>query len=177
MRTIRTRVFVLALAALLPAAGYAAGVVELMRYLPDRETVTEGDAVKAAAVLLGERQHVMELAPCEARLRSHGVLDAGDSYKPTRTLHKGFASMVFARTMGLKGGWAGRLSGKLGPRLAYNELEFMNLVPPLGAADQMTGGELLALMKHAQDHMRAEAENQKTIRDYQAKKKARRDSH
>ena len=164
----------LALAILMPVAAQAAGVQALMRYLPPRETVTEAEAVKAAAVLVGERQNAMDLAPCEARLREAKILTVNDSYDPTRTLRKGFASMLFARGMGLRGGWAGRLSGKLGPRLAYKELEFMNMVPPMGTQDLMTGAELLALLRLAQDHLRSEAAEKQSIRDYRTKETARR---
>lgn len=174
MRTFLLTMSGVVMAALLPAAAHAAGVLDLMRYLPSRETVTEADAVKTAAVLLGERKQAMELAPCEVRLRAAKVLTPDDSYDPDRSLRKGFASMLFARGMGLKGGWAGRLTGRLGPRLAYKELEFLKLVPPLGTQDLMTGAELLALLKHAQDHTRAEALEKQNIRAFRKKEKKRR---
>lgn len=174
MRIFRITTACLLLAALAPVVAHAAGVMELLRYLPPRETVTEADAVKAAAVLLGERAGAMDTARCEARLREKNVLGASDSYNPTRPLKKGFACMLFARGMGLKGGWAGRLSGgRLGPRLAYKELQFLDMIPPLGEGDSMTGGELVALLKHAQDHIKEEGLEHAARHEYRKKKKER----
>ena len=149
-----------------PVAVQAAGVLDLMRSLPDKETVTEADAVKAAAVLVGERQHATDVAACETRLRERGILDAGDSYTAARKCNKGFASMLFARGMGLKGGWAARLTGKMGPRLAYKELAFLDIVPPMGERDLLTGGELLAMLKLSQDYVRGEQLQKQGKKDY-----------
>lgn len=166
------------MAAFVPVCGFAGGVIELMRDLTPKETVYEGDAVKACAVLLGERQNATDLAACEARLRAKGALDVNDSYSPHRVLRKGFAAMVFARSMDLKGGWAARLSslsgGKMGPRIAYKELEFRNMVPPLGTQDLMTGDELLSLLKISQAYVRQEAANKQQVRDFRTKEKNRR---
>lgn len=174
MRLLKVTVFGLILAAIGPGTAMAAGASELMRSLPPRESVTEADAVKTAAVLLGERQQAMNLAACEKRLRDADVLTVDDAYEPNRPLRKGFASMVIARGLGLKGGWAGRIAGRLGPRLAYKELEFLGMVPPMGVQDLMTGAELLGLLIHAQEHMRAEVVNKKTIQDFKTNEKARR---
>lgn len=166
------------MAAMMPAIGFAGGVLELMRDLTPKETVHEGDAVKACAVLLGERQNATDLAACEARLRDRGVLTVTDSYSPHRVLRKGFAAMVFARGMNLKGGWAARLSslsgGKMGPRVAYKELEFRNMLPPMGTQDLMTGDELLALLKISQAYVRQEEANKQQVRDFRTKEKNRR---
>lgn len=178
MRILRSTVFGLAMAALLPAISHAAGVLELLRDVTPKETVFEGDAVKACAVLLGERQNATDLAACEARLRDRGVLTATDSYSPHRVLRKGFAAMVFARGMGLKGGWVARLSslsgGKMGPRAAYKELEFRNMVPPMGTQDLMTGGELVSLLKLSQNYVRQEAAEKQEVRNFRTAEKNRR---
>lgn len=171
MRSIRYVAVALALTALVPVAH--AGVQEFLRGLPDLETVTEADAVKAAAVLVGERAHAEELAPCEARVRERGMLDPGDAFHPERKCHKGFAAMLFARGMKLKGGWAARLAGKLGPRLAYKELSFMNILPPMGERDVMTGAELLACLQLSQAYLHDRALERASVKDYRAKRHAR----
>jgi len=161
---------VLALSAGLAGSVRASGVLDLMRALPPKESVTEADAVEAAAVLVGERAKATDPAACEARLRAQGILDPGDPYRPDRKCNKGFASMLFARGMKLKGGWAGRLTGKLGPRLAYKELAFLEIVPPIGERDAITGGELLSMLKLSQDYLRGEAQQKAALADYRKKR-------
>ena len=174
MKSLRNLLSCLLALALVPVSAPAAGVQELMRSLPPKETVTEAEAVKSAAVLLGERAQAMNLAACEARLRERHVLLETDKYDSKRTLTKGFAAMLFARGMGLKGGWAARLSRTpMGPRLAYKELEFLNMVPAMGTSDIMTGGELLSLLKLAQDHVRTEANEKLAKAEYKKKQKER----
>jgi hypothetical protein len=171
MRSIPLAVVALALSALVPVAH--AGVQEFLRRLPDLEVITEADAVKAAAVLVGERAHAEELAACEARVRSRGMLDPGDAFHPESKCHKGFAAMLFARGMGLKGGWASRLAGKMGPRLAYKELSFMNILPPMGERDLMTGAELLACLQLSQAYLHDRELERASVKDYRKKRHAR----
>jgi hypothetical protein len=151
----------------------AAGTADFVRSLPPKETATEADAVRSAAIFLGEREGADDSAACEARVRDARLLKDGEAYEPGRLLRKGFAAMLFARGMGLKGGWLGRLSKKLGPRTAYKELEFLDMVPPMGEGDPMTGSELLALLKLSQDHMKSEAAEKAHVKEYRQRRRER----
>ena len=118
-----------------------------------RETVTEAAAVQAVAILAGERQDAGDPAACAARLLTCGYLTGRDSYDPGRRLQKGFAALLFVRAMKLRGGLSARILG-WGRLTAYRELEFRELVPPYGAANPMTGAELVSLYRLADEYVR-----------------------
>lgn len=156
-----------------PALALALGAGAFLRELPPLERLTEAHAVRAAAILAGQRDHVEDLAACEARLKDGGHLRWRDPYEPARALKKGFASLLFARVLGLKGGWAARVAG-MGPRLSYKELEFLDLVPPMGPRDLMTGSELFALIRNSQDFMKARERQRAGAKEFHRNRIARR---
>lgn len=157
-------------AACVPAR--AANVAAFLRELTPLERVTEGQVVRAAAVFTGERQKVDDLAHCEARVRAAGLLSDGEAYDPKAQAQKGFAAILFARAMKLKGGWAGRVFG-VRRRYGYKELEFLNMLPPMGERDPMTGAELFSLLRNAQDHVKERARDKAYLADYKKKRRER----
>jgi hypothetical protein len=140
----------------------AAGPGPFLREIATREAVTQADAVRAVAIYLGERQKVDDLTACEDRLVAAGLLRGRFAYQRAEVLRKGFAALLFVKAMGIEGGVSARLFG-WGPRSAYKELEFLDMVPPLGERDKMTGAELLALLRLAQER-RKEKEKEKEQR-------------
>lgn len=150
----------------------AASVAAFLRELTPLERVTEAQVVRAAAVFVGERQNIDDLAACEARVRSAGLLRDGEAYDPKAHSQKGFAAMLFARGMKLKGGWAGRVFG-VRRRYGYKELEFLNMLPPMGERDPLTGSELFSLLRNAQDYMKERARDKAHLADYKKKKHER----
>lgn len=171
--TMNTRALVLIVWLAAPSLALALGAGAFLRELPPLEQLTEAHAVRAAAVFIGQRDQVDDLAACERRLREAGHLRWRDPYEPNRVLKKGFASLLFARALGLKGGWAARVAG-MGPRLAYKELEFLDLVPPMGPRDIMTGSELFGLMRNAQDWARSRERQRAAAKKFHADRIARR---
>jgi hypothetical protein len=137
-------------------AGRTNGAGAFLRDMAVREAVHEADAVRAAALFLGERDRIPDAEVCRQRLLAARVLGPDDRYVPERTLRKGFASLLFVRALGIGGGWNARLFG-FGPRAAFKELEFLEMVPPIGPGDLMTGAELISLFRLAQDHARETA--------------------
>lgn len=171
--TKNTRALVLIVWLAVPTIAHALGSGAFLRELPPLERLTEAHAVRAAAILAGERTRVDDLAACEVRLRDGGHLRWRDPYEPKRMLKKGFAALLFARVLGLKGGWAARVAG-MGPRLSYKELEFLDLVPPMGARDLMTGSELFALMRNSQDFAKSRERQRAAAKDYHKRRIERR---
>jgi hypothetical protein len=170
--THRTTILSLVLVLAAGASARGAGVAPFLRELPPLERCTEAHAVRAAAVLIGERQNIEDATHCEAKVRAAGLLKPNDYYTPTAELKKGFAAMLFARGMRLDGGWAGRVFG-MKKRYGYKELEFLNMVPPMGERDPMTGNELLSLLRNAQDHVKQDAADKAHLRDYKKKRRER----
>ena len=139
---------ILGLCLLAPAA-HAASSVQYLRELDAQEWATQKDLVNVVAMFLGETQEGHEYETSLALLKEKGILrDKGNGFDfdPDARLERGVASLVFARALGLKGGWFARVFG-LGPRSAYKDMSARGYVRPHGTHSPMTGADLLGMMR------------------------------
>lgn len=143
-----TKHLILGLCVLAPAA-WAAGSVQYLRELDAQEWATQKDLVNVIAMFLGETQQGGDYEASLALLKEKGILrDKGNgfSFDPEERLERGVASLLFARALGLKGGWFARVFG-LGPRAAYKDMASRGYVRPHGTHSPMTGADLLGMMR------------------------------
>lgn len=152
------RIVVLAFTAtvgLVLTAPAAAGISEASRFLRllcDRPSVTRADCVAATAVLLEGRHALGPQSNAPALLLGRGILVAEDLADTEREATRGFASILFLKGMGQKGGLVMRLVGR-SQYLAYRHMVSLGIAPGGGSGGRITGPELVAMITLARKHM------------------------
>src|SRR5437868_4767 len=104
-----TRHLIIGLCLLAPAA-FAASGVEYLRELDAKEWATQRDLVCVVAMFLGETQQGQVYEHSLGVLKTKGIVREKDvfDFDPDARLQRGVASLLFARALGLKGGWTAR---------------------------------------------------------------------
>lgn len=133
----------------LAQAASAASSVQYLRELDAQEWATQKDLVNVIAMFLGETDQGHDYDTSLALLKEKGILrekEKAFDFDPEKRLERGVASLLFARALGLKGGWFARVFG-LGPRSAYKDMSSRGYVRPHGTHSPMTGADLLGMMR------------------------------
>ena len=119
-----------------------------------KRVATLSDAYRVLIVLTGKDIQFLDLESQFDFLSKEGVIPKSIGTEPAyeKSLRKGTAAYMFAKTMDIKGGVILRFFG-MSERYAFKELVYEEVMFPGNVNDVMSGPELILTLTRAADYM------------------------
>jgi hypothetical protein len=144
-RSILALAVAVGLACALPIRAELSRSSELIRKWMESPRATRGQCILALSVLLDGRKAGGEPFPLVDRFRREGILEEPEMADLDLPASRGYASLLFMRAIGEKGGLFSRLLHS-SQHAAYRHMSYLGLVPYGGSGVTLSGPELASLV-------------------------------
>ena len=129
----------------LPGRAELSGSSELMRKLMESPRATRADCIRALSVLTDGRKATGEICSLLERFKQKRWIRGDEGNELTLPASRGYASLLFMRAIGEKGGLLGRIFDS-SEHLAYRHMCYLGLIPRGGSVVTLSGPELVSLV-------------------------------